>query len=344
MSTEILTPNLSWYKSTCTVTGADAVIAVTDGDDATYLSNSISTWKYNFYKLPCPVPAVGGAIQSVAVCWRGYDSGHSETQQASAKPCLYIGSTEYYGDVTLLPLDPTDFSYTWNTNPATSAAWTWADLTSLLLGIGIAETLGTASGGKVTELYLLVTYTGDKISIVTLRPDAAGSNTDIPTQYPASEAHYDKVLEEVADGDSTYLQSDNSSTFYTDTFNCPNSLAGNVRIHHVAVYAVIRDSTSGTVYSVQAKPACYVGGTLYEGDLITLLGDTTYRTYFKCWSINPSTGVAWTLSDIESLEIGISLRGGGGGVYYSRCTQVYAVIAHEQVPAGRRAQSIGPVW
>ena len=43
------------------------------------------------------------------------------------------------------------------------------------------------------------------MAIETLRPNAAGDETNIPIQVPSSGEHWDKIDEETSDEDSTYV-------------------------------------------------------------------------------------------------------------------------------------------
>jgi hypothetical protein len=50
-----------------------------------------------------------------------------------------------------------------------------------------------------------------------------------------------------------------------------------------------------------------------------------YQTFDYTWSVNPNTGVAWTLSEVDAQEIGILLTGAEyfGG---SWCRELYLTI------------------
>jgi len=44
------------------------------------------------------------------------------------------------------------------------------------------------------------------VTVETLRPNAAGTYTELQYQYPAAGAHWDKVDEDTADDDNTYVR------------------------------------------------------------------------------------------------------------------------------------------
>lgn len=52
-----------------------------------------------------------------------------------AKAHIRSGSTNAYGSQIPLTNTKTNYTYQWNTDPATSAAWTWAALNALLVGL-----------------------------------------------------------------------------------------------------------------------------------------------------------------------------------------------------------------
>jgi len=68
----------------------------------------------------------------------------------------------------------------------------------------------------------------------TLRPNAAGDDTSITIQYPATGAHYDKVDDVTSDDWSTYV-STNSNSYQRDLYNMPAS-TGSGSISDVTAY------------------------------------------------------------------------------------------------------------
>lgn len=53
------------------------------------------------------------------------------------------------------------------------------------------------------------------------RPDAAGDKAEITNQFPDSGAHWDKVDEDTADGDNTYIATDDNK-WKKDLYNIPD--------------------------------------------------------------------------------------------------------------------------
>lgn len=102
-------------------------------------------------------PTAIGSIQSVQVvavmrCTSGGD--------CAGMPVISLnrGSTMYGSNNDILTSSYTVTSQTWNTNPATSAAWGWSDLDNILAGVY----LDSSTSGKwavCTSLYLVITHT-----------------------------------------------------------------------------------------------------------------------------------------------------------------------------------------
>jgi len=169
--------------------------------------------------------------------------------------------------------------------------------------------------------------------IETLRPNAAGDETNIPSQSPSSTYHWDKVDEAVSDGDATcvvsaYLQDD----FTRDLYNLP-APSGYGTINFIKVYGRARSFAYAAVFP------CFIinmktGGTVYSSDTYT--PPLTWTLYSKQWTINPKTGVAWTWEDIASLQIGISVKDGYSQPEWPRpagCTQVYVEVDFTPISA-----------
>jgi len=155
----------------------------------------------------------------------------------------------------------------------------------------------------------------------TLRPNAAGDETNIPVQFPDSDLHYDKVDEESPDDDDTYVEApSNGIGWFRDLYNIPNHSVGSGTINHITVHArgKILELISGGVLDISIK----TGGTAYNSGHKTL--NNTYTNVSEQWATNPKTEAAWTWDDIDALQIGINLfRWTDRG---ARCTQVYVVV------------------
>jgi hypothetical protein len=160
------------------------------------------------------------------------------------------------------------------------------------------------------------------------RPNATGDENGIDEQFPASGAHWDKVDEETADDDSTYVAS-NSPSWKEDLYHIPNhstQTAGG-DINYVEVYMVCRATANATQDSVYVH--IHTNGTGYNGATENMT--PSYATYSYQWTKNPSANTTWTWDEIDTLQIGAGLRQPIGGEYI-RCTQVYAEVSFDAPP------------
>jgi hypothetical protein len=192
---------------------------------------------------------------------------------------------------------------------ALSAARVWGRERSASLAVGLGLSVDRdvayqrAVGGTFTE---------------TLRPNAAGSETSISYQYPASGSHYDKVDDITPDEGSTEVYT-YSSSYQRDLYNLPAS-SGSGTINYIKVYFRGDRAPQGPGY---AKPAIKSNSTVTDGTEVALT--TACVTYSQQWNTNPADGEAWEWSDIDALEIGVSLKDASGG-YGAYCTQVYVEV------------------
>jgi len=177
----------------------------------------------------------------------------------------------------------------------------------------------------------------------TLRPNAEGDLLQADIVYPSTPStHYDKVDEETSDADATYVgKSDTTDVgYYTDLYNLPDGqIPSGSTVNSVAVYIVVRNVVSGVGgYRTTIK----TNGVVYNGTAYSPAG-TTWYTYSTNYTTNPNTGVAWTIAQVDALQIGVQLIGeyyASSDTYlYGRCTQVYVVI--DYTPAG---DTISPTY
>jgi hypothetical protein len=120
-------------------------------------------------------------------------------------------------------------------------------------------------------------------------------------------------------GDFTRIQSDDGDTsrLYTPTandvrqFSITNTSASSGQtITSVTVYFKFRslDPVSNT-FQIGVR----TGGTDYWSANKDTVNVTTYVLFSETWTTNPNTGLAWTSSEIDSLEIGVRKGNAIGG-------------------------------
>ncbi|MCP4704747.1 MAG: prepilin-type N-terminal cleavage/methylation domain-containing protein [candidate division Zixibacteria bacterium] len=150
----------------------------------------------------------------------------------------------------------------------------------------------------------------------TLRPDGAGSITNLTNSGCSN--NYECVDEVSADDDATYVER-KSNSYATDIYSITNSSVGAGTIDSVEVYCRTKKAqTNGNV-----RPTLYIGGSEYNGTAQGLT--TSYVDYLQSWTINPNTSLAWTWSNINSLEVGVSIKGQNSGKP-AYCTQVWIIV------------------
>jgi len=160
-----------------------------------------------------------------------------------------------------------------------------------------------------------------------IRPSGAGSETSIGAQYPDSTSHYDKVDEVVADGATTSVF--NTTTSYQrDLYAMAAPVATVGVIDAVIIYFTIV-AASGLFTAVYAKPSQKSGATVTDGTQVTG-GHVSWATFSQTYTTNPATGIAYTWSDIDGLEVGVSLKSSDNAVG-AYCTQVYIRVNYHIV-------------
>ena len=178
----------------------------------------------------------------------------------------------------------------------------------------------TVAGGQVK-----LTTTGGP-GTETLRPNAAGDETNIASQSPSEGAHWDKVDEAVADNTTTYVY--NSATNYErDLYNMPDHSEGSGNISAITVYTRVYWAGNANPNQNWAKIAVKSGSTVDEYEITDMPTRQIWYDRSHEWDANPDTGNAWTWDEIDSLQIGVAIREAyAGGPANAYCTQVYVEV------------------
>jgi len=158
------------------------------------------------------------------------------------------------------------------------------------------------------------------VATVTLTPNAnsAVNNSGWPDNGPAV---YTNIT--TNDGDTTNIYTPTTDSVVT----YPTTSAGltTETINSVTVYMYVRPLDP----NVDANTAAmlYIGSTLYQGatNTVNTATPTVYTLVSNTWTTNPATGLAWTVSDLTAMEIGIK-KVASTGTYGERCTQIYGVV------------------
>jgi hypothetical protein len=156
------------------------------------------------------------------------------------------------------------------------------------------------------------------MATIIFRPAKAGDSTGIPTQYPASGQHWDKVDEVVLD-ETDYLQSTQSGACL-DLFGFDPTVQGG-RINYVRVYFYVWSDFVTFKYRAAIKLS-----EIYYGTDTHNLNENVNEFFFMEWPLNPATSSLWTWSDIYSSQFGIELTGTYTESNRGRVTQCYMEI------------------
>ena len=168
---------------------------------------------------------------------------------------------------------------------------------------------------------LVVVVSADTI---TIRPSGSGDLCNIPLESgDACPDHYKNVDEETVSY-ADYVKCDAVNSWVTDLYTFNNMSTG-FTVDNVTVFAVFKGDNGGFG---QGKITLKSGGSFNNSSYVQP-GDN-YRTLSYKMENNPITSSNWTWSEVNNLQIGISLKGdpGGGPFFpsYAYCYQVYAVV------------------
>ena len=163
---------------------------------------------------------------------------------------------------------------------------------------------------------------------LTLYPNAAGDETGIDSQTPASGEHWDKVDEVSPDSDATKVYG-SAIGWQRDLYNIEDSTAGGV-ISNVQVKVGVKAINPDPGYS-NLKIGLKAGSTISEPTEVFLAyASDAWVGWTKSWSTNPDTSAVWIWSDIDNLQIGASIRNPNDEV---ALTYVKVEITYDPKPA-----------
>jgi len=196
----------------------------------------------------------------------------------------------------------------WTKRPADNLAWTWADIDALLAGVLCSSP--TVGAGTINVI-IRPTGTGDYSENIPYG--------DTPNWKCVDEENPDGVITTVSPpGDG------NSEVWAKDLYTLTQVTPG-LAIHSVTVYALVRASVTYGRGHVQFG--------IKENAVTTWSGTQNFQyvTWYVlsyAWSVKPSSGTAWTWTDINNLQAGVNLSTDTdyGVPSHSLCTQVYVVV------------------
>lgn len=162
------------------------------------------------------------------------------------------------------------------------------------------------------------------ISAVALKPAVTNTDETLTVSGTGNNSGWN-----AEGGDYTRLQSDDGGTTrrYTPTalaeemvlVTDPTLTFAGATINWLKVYAKFesQDPVENT-FQIGVR----VGSTNYYGEVLSNSDDNVYRLFAEVWDVSPATGVAWTETELDALQIGARKINTAGGAL----TYMYAVV------------------
>lgn len=157
--------------------------------------------------------------------------------------------------------------------------------------LDVDDVYGLDTTGAVNNDFL-----GD-VTVVTLRPNAAGDSTQFT---PSAGANYECTDETQVDSDTSYVES--STVGHVDLYNLGALGYTPANIFGVQVSAYARKDDAGT-RTVRTKAKA--GATTANGSALGL--STDYLAAVSMMEVNPDDSAAWEVADIDALQIGFEV-------------------------------------
>jgi len=132
--------------------------------------------------------------------------------------------------------------------------------------------------------------------IYTMLPNGAGDQTDFGVVGSAN--NWSAVDDETPDDDATYVYSQTAAQ--RDLYNLQNLSISGATIYGVQTVLDCRKDDAG---ARTVAATIKTGGTIYDGSAFS--PGTTYQFYTETREVNPFTAVAWTDTDLTSLQAGV---------------------------------------
>ena len=171
------------------------------------------------------------------------------------------------------------------------------------------------------------------MATATLYPAGAGSVTNLTPNGAAT--NHGCVNEVSVDNDTTYV---NKGTIGAgkDLYTIDaNSIGVSDTINSITVYVVARMVTTGRLITSTTGLSIRENATTTDGTSQALT-TTSYVTKSQTWTVKPSSGTAFTQTDITNLEIGGQINQSNAN--NTRITQVYVIV--DYTPSGGGGGSV----
>lgn len=167
---------------------------------------------------------------------------------------------------------------------------------------------------------------------ITLRPSGVGVYTEFNSQSPVTGSHWDKCDEVIADDFTTTVNAVNDNV--RDFYDLPDSgIPIDKVITNVKIYARVYAWTAGSC------KVCFNDGVGdYYGSNQSPAPDSWQNIDSGDMVINPRIGLAWTLTEINALQIGLQVTNWGETF---QMTQIYVEVTYSDPPPTGNRGSMG---
>lgn len=158
----------------------------------------------------------------------------------------------------------------------------------------------------------------------TIRPTANGDHIGLNYQFPVADAHWDKVDEEETDEDATYVQMNASAGFEGyDLYELEDLPIAKGTASKITIYMRMRRNGTET-HTSYPRIRIKTHGTVYGYQYVE--PGNTWANISQELTLNPFTGEAWTVEEVNDLQIGPTCDPGTFDTKQVRCTQVWVVV------------------
>jgi len=151
------------------------------------------------------------------------------------------------------------------------------------------------------------------------------------TTEPSTTNAYSNIDDPVGSHDSAITRIYSPGPTKTNTFTFADISISGI-ISSVTIYAVFFRNIAT---SVTGEVLIRISSTNYYSTAFTMAIDTWELKSYE-WAVNPATSAAWTVSDINGMEIGFRLQG-DTSKSGTQCTQLYAVVTYTPSTPGGAA-------
>ena len=165
---------------------------------------------------------------------------------------------------------------------------------------------------------------------LTLRPNEEGYFSQNDNSAGSDSSNNWQFVDETTYDSGTYVYGDEDNNWQVDAYDMASHGSASGTITNVRVYIVCQRSAGSPSTDVSARTAISLGSSTVvygaENDL-----PTTWSTYFTDYAAKPAAlgGGSWTWSDIDNMEIGVSLRSQYTTSWSrARCTQIWVEITY----------------